>query len=438
MENIIPLNGRIAIVDDSVKQALPLMRVLAKNNIPYTYYQGNNFECLPESPENDIRILFLDLNLLEGRNQTPKDVRSILVPVLKRLLSPENYPYVLILWSRQEQEYTDTIKDIFDQDLKDRAPIVIKPYVKSEFFPDFAEEEDETKDEQIILDELKKILAELPAYSYLLQWENQVHNSADETIGDIFRDFHSCENWKENANCILEMLAKSYLEQSYENVTLETKTKASLLLLNDVLYDCLENGINNNLFGCTEELTHNISDKEADTIACKINHRLLLSNNIDDIKQPGCVFKYFSSKKYKAHFEEILKDSCNCSDEEKKNMIETMIPCEVVVTPACDYAQKKSKTNRLVQGFLIESKHVIGKKKKIKNIDNRTDAIYISPVFEHKNKHYVLVLNFRYFVTDEMATEKKNYPLFRLRGSMLAEIQSKLARHISRQGIRNL
>lgn len=438
MENIIPINGRIAIVDDVASQALPLMQVLSKNNIPYTFYDGNDSDSFPEKPENDIRILFLDLNLLGGKVQRPKEIRSSLINTLRHLLSPENYPYVLVLWSRQEHEYTEVVEDIFEKELKDRAPIVIKSYVKSVFFPNFADEIDTTIDKQIILDELKKILAELPAYSYLLQWENQVHNSADETIGDIFRDFHSCENWKENANCILEMLAKSYLEQSYENVTLETKTKASLLLLNDVLYDCLENGINNNLFGCTEELTHNISDKEADTIACKINYRLLLSNNIDDIKQPGCVFKYFSSKKYKAHFEEILKDSCNCSDEEKKAMIETMIPCEVVVTPACDYAQKKSKTNRLVQGFLIESKHVIGKKKKIKNIDNRTDAIYISPVFEHKNKHYVLVLNFRYFVTDDMATEKKNYPLFRLRGSMLAEIQSKLARHINRQGIINL
>lgn len=438
MENIIPINGRIAIVDDSVEQALPLMTTLSKNNIPYTYYKGNDSESFPETPENDIRILFLDLNLLGDKFQKSKEIRSSLINTLRHLLSPENYPYVLILWSRQEHEYKDVLEDIFRKELKDRAPIAIKSYVKSDFFPNFAEEVDDSKDKRIILDELKRILAELPAYSYLLQWENQVHNSADETIGSIFRDFHSCENWNENANCILEMLAKSYLEQSYENVTLEAKTKASLLLLNDVLYDYLENGVNKNLFGSTEELTHSIPDKEADTIAYKINHRLLLSNVIDDMKQPGCAFKYFSSKKYKAHFEEILNDSCTCSDDEKKNMIDTMIPCEVIVTPACDYAQKKCKTNRLVQGLLIESKHVIGKKKKIKNIDNRTDAIYISPVFEYKNRHYVLILNFRYFITDDMDTNKKSYPLFRLRTPMLSEIQSRLARHINRQGIMNL
>ena len=37
MDNMIPLNGRIAIVDDQIEQALPLMRVFAKNNIPYVF-----------------------------------------------------------------------------------------------------------------------------------------------------------------------------------------------------------------------------------------------------------------------------------------------------------------------------------------------------------------------------------------------------------------
>ena len=43
MENLIPLNGRIAIVDDDEKQAMPLMRVLSRNNIPYTFYKGNDY-----------------------------------------------------------------------------------------------------------------------------------------------------------------------------------------------------------------------------------------------------------------------------------------------------------------------------------------------------------------------------------------------------------
>ena len=43
MENMIPLNGRIAIVDDDEKQAMPLIRVFSKMNIPYTFYKGNDY-----------------------------------------------------------------------------------------------------------------------------------------------------------------------------------------------------------------------------------------------------------------------------------------------------------------------------------------------------------------------------------------------------------
>lgn len=179
MENIIPLNGRIAIVDDQIKQALPLMRIFAKNNIPYVYYEGTNPDYFPEKPENDIRILFLDLNLLGGRDNHPKDIRSSLYSVIKRIISPDNYPYVLVLWSRQEKEYKEMLEELFQNGLKGCAPIVILEWIKSEFFPDFSDEEANKDEEYKIIDELKKVIAGLPAYSYLMQWENCVHNAAD-------------------------------------------------------------------------------------------------------------------------------------------------------------------------------------------------------------------------------------------------------------------
>ena len=33
-----PLNGRIAIVDDKIEQAQPLIKVLSKKQYPFTYY----------------------------------------------------------------------------------------------------------------------------------------------------------------------------------------------------------------------------------------------------------------------------------------------------------------------------------------------------------------------------------------------------------------
>ena len=437
MGNIIPLNGRIAIVDDVIEQALPLMRVLSKNNIPYVFYQGNNVDFLPEESENDIRILFLDLNLLGGRDANPKEIRSVLFNTIKKIISPNNYPYVLILWSRQENEYKEMLEELFNNELKQCAPITIQNFIKSDFFPDFSEVEENEEKEYTILDELKKIILELPAYSYLMQWENCVHNSADATIQDIFHDYHSQENWNDNANCILDMFAHSYLEHYYKDSSPQEKAKASLLFLNDVYNDTLESNVANVLFTNAVDLTCEVADDCRNEIVAKVNGCLLFSNEIDSVHQPGCVFSVNQTGETTKYFHEIFSNSfCRngLSNKDVKSMkqkiYESLQPCEIVVTPACDYAQNKMKYDRIVQGIIVDAEFK-------PYIDFKSEAIYISPMFEYESRNRIIVLNFRYFVTNHI-NDVEVKPLFRVRTSLLAEIQSKLARHINRQGIMNL
>ena len=42
----LPLNGRIAIIDNELDQAIPLMRVFAKNHLPYVFYKGDDISFL--------------------------------------------------------------------------------------------------------------------------------------------------------------------------------------------------------------------------------------------------------------------------------------------------------------------------------------------------------------------------------------------------------
>lgn len=458
MESIIPLNGRIAIVDDDEKQAMPLMRVLSRNNIPYTFYKGNDYRFLPETPENDIRILFLDLNLLGNTEEDTKDIRSVLIPTLSRILSPHNYPYILILWSRQESLYLKTLEDVFKDELKDCSPIAIKNYVKSDFFHDYGTEEDDTQDDSLIIDELKRILAEFPAYSYLMQWENCVHNSADKTIQGIFHDSHSKEKWDNSANCILDMFCNSYLEKHYGEATNEEKVKASLFFLNDVYYDMLESTIANSIIENPVELEYETnSDLESD-IKSKVNNFLFISKSQIQASQPGCiVISADNNAEYVKCAKSVLDDCLDTEflrrdiieqfgniknkeakklyDQKRKELREaillTAIPCGIVVTPACDYAQKKVKYDRIVLGLIIDSCNR-------QFIDTKSEAIYVSPSFDESAHERVLVLNYRFFLTQELRKLSDIKILCRIRNSVLSEIQSKLARHINRQGIMNL
>ena len=123
-------------------------------------------------------------------------------------------------------------------------------------------------------------------------------------------------------------------------------------------------------------------------------------------------------------FNELLK-------VRRDTIFSTLLPCGVVVTPACDYAQKKTKYDRVVMGTIIDSSHR-------KYIDTRSEAIYVSPVFNDGSNERILVLNFRYFITQNLSNTNRERILYRVRNSILSEIQSKLARHISRQGIMSL
>lgn len=452
--DFIPWNGRIAIVDDNVNQALPLMRVFSKNNIPYVFYKGNDISYLPEDPENDIRVLFLDLNLLGGLEVPSKNIRATLISLIKHIISPTNYPYILVLWSRQEKEYGDLLREIFYTELNKCAPIGIFNYVKSDFFPYFAEEEDSDNpvDDNKILEELNKILLQLPAYSHLMQWENCVHASADATIQDIFHDMHSKEDWQNNANYIFEAFAHAHLEQHYRDATLEEKAKSSLMFLNDVYNDTLEGSIRDLDLSHAQELKSSVDTEMRQSISAKINEHILFSKANKSVRQPGSIFVEEGNnghsilndcirtedlrEQVKQRFQlPNIKEARNIYNqlvsERRKAIEQTMSPCcNIIVTPACDYAQNKIKFDRIVQGIIIESKYQ-------KLIDNQSEAIYISPVFAYQDKSCILVLNFRYFLTRDLSRESTK-PIFKLRNRMLAEIQSKLARHINRQGIMNL
>lgn len=436
---MIPLNGRIAIVDDKIEQALPLMRVLAKNNIPYTYYKGSDPEYLPDSPCNDIRILFLDLNLLDGRDNQPKDIKSTLYSTIHRIISPQNFPYVVILWSRQEKEYKETIECLFKEELKDLAPIIVLNWIKSDFFPNFAENEENKEKEYIIFEELIKVLSTIPAYGYLMQWENCAHISADTTIKKLFRNYNSSEEWSNYANCILDMFAHSYLEKNFNDSTPEKKAKASLLFLNDVFNDTLESNVSNVHIQNATELQCEVSDESRDNIKAKINRTLLMSDQKESLNQPGCVLSYNNpTKDITTFYHKIFNDSINTKGLStrdlkaiKNKIYVNLQPCDVVVTPACDYAQKKNEYDRIVQGVILEAEFQ-------QYINKSSEAIYISPIFEYDSRKSIIVLNFRYFKTDKLRDEDEKLFLFRMRTSLLSEIQSKLSRHINRQGIMNL
>ena len=446
----IPINGRIAIIDDKIEQALPLMNVLARRRYACQYFSADR-RYLPEEGQepNDIRILFLDINLLDDAIHPAKQLRGILVTVLRRVISAANFPWVLIYWSRHEEEHGALVKDIFDHDLHDRKPIVYLSQNKSDYFSMDGDLIGDTKINELF-GLITERLLEQPAYRQLIAWENLLHRAADKTLQDIFHALHLHSNWTDNAGFLLERLGESFAGKiAFRGQSAEEKIRSAFQTLNNVYADTLEYAVSNTGISRPAELSYDPGFASRENIY-KINKKLLLSTDTERVDYSGMVIQdtdpdrdkvykellnsSFGREKVKKEAPEgaTQKEIDKMASERREAIRASWRKIHVVVTPLCDVVQGKAVNSRVIHGFLV--------REDLKGyIEDRSEAIFVSPKFDIGGTVYALVLNLRYFYTTHFdpktLQEQGLTPLFRVRQSLLSEIQSKLARHISRQGV---
>lgn len=460
----LPINGRVAIIDNNIDEAKPLFQIFRKNRIPYIFFDASESEFLPDESDetNDIRLLFVDLNLIDKSTRNEKQVKSELYGIIKRIISPNNFPYSIIVWSTQENTYLKVLEDLFQKEFSDRKPIEIVPFNKSDYIDATGENIIVKDGDEKLIANIKDIIKKNQAYSTLVYWENKVHKSADYTLQSIFSNY-SDEEWHNKTNFIIDKLSQAYLGfKNHKQSNYIQRTKGALQAFNNIFYDTLESQINilSNIHD-QDLLKYDESTINKSTIIDLLNYKLIASETeMEEIDYTGMVIEDSNSKSDPI-FNNILNESVDrfefkneidnfqVLDEKQQNKEidkkyksmrslnrESWKKVYVVVTPLCDKVQNKYVKIRVVKGIIIESKFK-------KYLDKKTEALYISPSFnfdDTSDKSYNLIINYRYFFTypnDKKLVNsiKQIKPIFRLRSSIIAEIQSKLARHINRQGI---
>ena len=374
----LPINGRVAIIDNEINEVEPLFKIFSKNRIPFTFVKGDDMSYLPEDDDesNDIRLVFLDLNLLGNRTPDTKEVKSSLYPILKRVISKNNFPYSIILWSKQEHQYAQALKELFEETLSDRKPITIESFIKSDFFD--LEGNIKEDSEKNIIEEIKVILLKHQAYSTLVYWENKVHKSADNVLQTIFSAYDN-ENWVDKTNFIISKLGEAYLGyKNYKASNYIEKTKGSLQAFNNIFYDSLESDIN--LLSHIEEqddLKFDEGQLEKEKLLDTLNFKLLASTTEIDIDYTGTISEDENTNSDKI-FESILNDSFDrfslipeikdydildskkqnseinkLASSKRKDIRNEWNKIYLVVTPLCDKVQDKHRKIRVVKGFII-------------------------------------------------------------------------------------
>ncbi len=441
----LPINGRVAIIDDQLIQALPIMQELSKRKIPFTYYDGNP-ENLPEKEDRDnsLRVLFLDINLIDNSVHPVKMLYPVVHANIDRIISDDNFPYILICWSRNWAEYKEIIDKLY-ADLPNKRPIDSIQLIKTDFFS-LDGERAETYEENIegLFGKIATSLSNHVTFRNLLMWENHIHKATNNALSEGLSIIEN--DWDASANWIFTKWSSASAGKNYKSYSSLEKAKAAYHTLNHFLYENIENEIEKNIVSDIEFA----EDKtEKDLSLARFNEKLLFSFVATKAKEAGRIvitpedyseFSEMLAFAITGENEELQRNLQNASSvEEKKkekNRYYKTIRGQIrndwdifklVINPVCDFAQNKVKRNRVIPGIFI--------KKQFRSLVNdKTDALYVSPIFYYtrKQSEYFFILDFRYFTSEK---EDEGESSIKIKQQVLSEILSKLSRHINRQGL---
>jgi len=419
----LPMSGRVVIVDDEFREALPLIRTLSQRRVAVTFFRGR-LEDLPSEPFKDVRIVFLDIVLegLEGADDKTKI--SALMNVVKKIISKENGPFVLAIWTKHP-ELTEKLQNA----LKKEGFYTLTVNLEKDTFFEKKEGSDEWVFKEDKKDKLQRIIKEkiraIDIFKVFINWENFIHDASSMTINEISKFSEFDDHWNDKMKRVFFSFAKAQTGRLIENMEDREKITSALYTFNQIFSDIFERDIQ-------QFIIEGISLEDGDIgeeVKVKINSRILIDTAPRNELYPGNVYKDQNAEV--TFIKEILNEN---REDVLGSIAENSISIFVEVTPICDFVQRKAKMNRVIKGVLIPDS--AGTNTGIwRRIKKHALFLYVSPTIHYKGKDYRMILDFRYFTSVKADELKGKNVLFRIRKELLSDIQIKLSSHINRTGV---
>lgn len=170
---------RVIAIDNEANHLQPLVDALNKYGAacrPILF--GGSITQI--SPAPHARVIFTDLHLESGATSAQKSNHfSIIQSILERL-APEG-PYVLILWTRYQEDSQELETYLRDRMRDLRTPFAIVPLDKTTHMPT----PDTFGEVSNIVDAIDGLFDEKPHVAALLDWEDRVNAASADTITGI-------------------------------------------------------------------------------------------------------------------------------------------------------------------------------------------------------------------------------------------------------------
>lgn len=419
-------SGRVLVIDDMVDEAQPMMRVLSKNGVKYSYFSGKGKE-LPTEKFYDTRLVFLDLYLV-GENQSTNF--ELIKVTFKGIFDETNGPIVIILWTTRTEDFPDFCK-FYDDDIKFPETVAIIPMDKNEYFErdDNGDYVPKKAEDTIYREITEKILQSIPDDHWFhvhTYWDNIINKASARSINNFLTIFPYDTKINDEMWSLILSLAFANAGGNLDIKDKHEVIKNAMMSFNLPFLDELENLI------LYSKYPYEIQDMTKTNIvsedtAARIHKKIHIAQNDNSISPGSIILEYDIIRKLELLKDYLIVDS-NDSDYYKILDTSKYVICEI--SPMCDCFTSKWKNHRILYGIMHQTQF---DKKFKKNKD--LGYLYSTIPFEFEGQSYRIKLDFRFFNVMPLDYFKNSKQLIRLRQGILSEIQIKCATHVNRLGI---
>lgn len=468
---LFPCSGKVLVIDDQIEEAMPLLKLLGKNGVPAMYYSGNSVE-LPETPFEEIRLIFCDLKFNAASD--PKSVASNVISILRALVSEKNGPFILLVWSAHGNDYIEALREMLEKTAI--KPEFIMQLDKADFFESKdncavfdslidrvsdldLDIEDEKKVQTLIrehtislktvthiakdnaLEEISvKLTAELQKanlFHLFVLWENTIGSSAVQTVNNIYSAIPETIPAEKRLRAMLFYLASHRLEKQVSESSEPTKFEAALDSLNEMFsYFYTENVRKITLDQVTIDKIQDLKEIK-ELSPAKFNQWKMITF-ANKGKHPGNVYRD-ADKRFRYHG--LINANNHTNSDKYDSIVEELgknTDAQYVLidlSAECDIAQNKIFISRVVPGVMIPEEdaktYITGQKLK----SDDPDYIFKLYPVEFQGKSWYIAFNVNQMFALEMDKLRDEDLLFALTSSYITNLKQKAAGCISKQGV---
>ena len=409
----LPTSRKIVVIDDCYKEVAGLLSSLSKNGVSFIYFT-EKLDQLPDSPLAGIRVVFSDIDLVSGAKDDNTKI-SALIGVLKKIISPDNGPYIIVFWTKHS-ELIDSIKKQWDK--KGVPPLKYLCIEKSSCKDEHGDFSIDLID-KAIQDQTK----EFQAFNFYLDWENILTQTGENFIAKFHELIPPDTDW---SRCVYYFLFKMYKAVVGKKVDKHSDPEKFIIacqLFNKSFNNELDHAILD--LSKNHRLIQNTQDCIDQTRMISSINRFLWIHKINTGGiSSGDVFFENNSRIKSGIVEKILKES-----DRKDRRVKL---AKIIITPPCDIAQNKLIGNASL-GDLHRVVYAIIAPCDIKPKCDSELWYYEFGPFVLGNNNVLMHFHFGTVGFEYIADRTKN-PNFSIKQEIVFDIQSKIANHMNRLG----